>query len=395
MHIVVGGVCAVPGVTAFGLKQNENGIAILIGGGHAAGVFTSNRVKAAPVIVTRDHLAQGSQISAVIANSGSANAFTGSNGVQDAKRVASALATKLDLRVTQVAVASTGVIGQPLDVDWTISKIDEILPQLSDSPAGSFAAAKAIMTTDSIPKQIAVEADGIRIGGIAKGAGMIEPDLCTMLAFIYTDAALTAEVLKTSLESAVSTSFNMAVVDGDTSTNDTVLLISTGRSAARVDLNQFQNALNFVCVQLAKMIVKDGEGATKMMEVTIMGAREQKDAVKAAKAVVRSPLVKTAVFGADPNWGRIIAAVGYSGAYVEPELLSLTLSDGQSTSVVLIDRGHVHDMHHEYDAKTLRQIMNGAELSIVLDLGVGSESATAWGCDLTCDYVRVNAEYST
>jgi glutamate N-acetyltransferase/amino-acid N-acetyltransferase len=309
--------------------------------------------------------------------------------------VASALATKLDLRVTQVAVASTGVIGQPLDVDWAISKIDEILPQLSDTPAGSLAAAKAIMTTDSIPKQIAVETDGIMIGGIAKGAGMIEPDLCTMLAFIYTDAPLTAEVLKTSIERAVRTSFNMAVVDGDTSTNDMVLLISTGKSAARVDINQFQNALNFVCVQLAKMIVKDGEGATKMMEVTVMGAREREDAVKAAKAVVRSPLVKTAVFGGDPNWGRIIAAVGYSGAYVEPELLSLTLSDGRSTSVVLIDRGRVHDMHHEYGEKALRQIMNGAEVSIVLDLGVGCEGATAWGCDLTCDYVRVNAEYST
>lgn len=395
MHIVEGGVCAVPGVTAFGLKQDENGVAILIGGGQAAGVFTSNRVKAAPILVTRDHLAQGSQIAAVIVNSGSANAFTGSKGIEDARHVASALATRLGLRVTQVAVASTGVIGQPLDVEWIVSRIDEMLPQLSDTPAGSLEAAKAIMTTDSIPKQIAVEADGIRIGGVAKGAGMIEPDLCTMLAFVYTDAPLTAEVLKTSIERAVSTSFNMAVVDGDTSTNDMVLLISTDKSTARIDVGQFQNALDFVCVQLAKMIVRDGEGATKMMEVTVKGAREREDAIKAAKAVVRSPLVKTALFGADPNWGRIIAAVGYSGAYIEPELLSLTLSDGRSTSVVLIDRGRVHGMHREYDQKALQHIMNGAELSIVLDLGVGCEGATAWGCDLTCDYIRVNAEYST
>jgi len=395
MHIVEGGVCAVPGVTAFGLKQDENGVAIVIGGGQAAGVFTSNRVKAAPILVTRDHLAQGSQIAAVIVNSGSANAFTGSKGIEDARHVASALATRLGLCVTQVAVASTGVIGQPLDVEWTVSKMDELLPQLSDTPAGSLAAAKAIMTTDSIPKQIAVEADGVRIGGIAKGAGMIEPDLCTMLAFVYTDAPLTAEVLKTSIERAVSTSFNMAVVDGDTSTNDMVLLISTGKSTARIDVGQFQNALDFVCVQLAKMIVRDGEGATKMMEVTVKGAREREDAIKAAKAVVRSPLVKTALFGADPNWGRIIAAVGYSGAYIEPELLSLTLSNGRSTSVVLIDRGRVHGMHREHDQRALQHIMNGAELSIVLDLGVGCEGATAWGCDLTCDYVRANAEYST
>ena len=396
MRVVEGGVCAVRGVKASGCKEGKNGLAIITGGGQAVAVFTTNNVTAAPVIVTRKHLIESQQIFAVVANSGSANAFTGPDGIEDAERVAESLARRLHIRSADVAVASTGVIGTPLNVSWVDSKISEVLSTITDAADGSLEAARAIMTTDTTPKQIAVEVDGVALGGIGKGAGMIEPQLCTMLAFIYTDARLTADVLQTCLKKAADLSFNMVVVDGDTSTNDTVLLITTGESSKVIDIDDFQNALNFVCVELAKMIARDGEGATKMMEVTVTGARNRADAIKAAKAIVRSPLVKTALFGADPNWGRIVTAVGYSGAFMDPEALSLTLSDGEGTSVVLVENGLVKSVGAErLEEKTLSGIMNRKEISIVVDLGVGNTAATAWGCDLTDDYVRINAEYTT
>ncbi len=396
MRVVEGGVCAVRGVKASGCKEGKNGLAIITGGGQAVGVFTTNNVTAAPVIVTRKHLIESKQILAVVANSGSANAFTGPNGIEDAERVAESLARHLHIRTADVAVASTGVIGTPLNVSWIDSKIIEVLPTITDAADGSLEAARAIMTTDTTPKQIAVEVDGVALGGIAKGAGMIEPQLSTMLAFIYTDAPLTADVLQTCLKKAADLSFNMVVVDGDTSTNDTVLLITTGESSNDIDIDDFQNALNFVCVELAKMIARDGEGATKMMEVTVAGARNRADAIKAAKAVVRSPLVKTALFGADPNWGRIVTAVGYSGAFMEPEALSLALSDGKGTSVVLVENGLIRSVGADrLEEKALSGIMNRKEISILVDLGVGPATATAWGCDLTDDYVRINAEYTT
>ena len=396
MRVVEGGVCAVRGVKASGCKEGKNGLAIITGGGPAAGVFTTNKVTAAPVIVTRKHLIESQQILAVVANSGSANAFTGPNGTEDAERIAESLARRLHIHTTDVAVGSTGIIGTPLNVGWIDSKISEVLLTMTDTANGSLEAARAIMTTDSTPKQMAVEVDGVAIGGIAKGAGMIEPQLSTMLAFIYTDARLTADVLQTCLKKAADLSFNMVVVDGDTSTNDTVLLVATGESSSAIDIDDFQNALNFVCVELAKMIARDGEGATKMMEVTVAGARNRDDAIKAAKAVVRSPLVKTALFGADPNWGRIITAVGYSGAFVDPEALSLALSDGKDISVVLVEKGLIKSASADrLDEGALSEIMNRTEISILVDLGVGAAAATAWGCDLTDDYVCINAEYTT
>jgi len=396
MRVVQGGVCAVRGVKASGCKEGKNGLAVITGGGQAAGVFTTNKVTAAPVIVTRKHLVESQQILAVVANSGSANAFTGSNGIEDAERVAECLARRLHIRTPDVAVASTGVIGTPLNVSWIDSKIVEVLSTITDTADGSLEAARAIMTTDSTPKQMAVEVDGVALGGIAKGAGMIEPQLSTMLAFIYTDARLTADVLQACLKKAAALSFNMVVVDGDTSTNDTVLLIGTGESSSAIDVDDFQNALNFVCVELAKMIARDGEGATKMMEVTVAGARNQEDAIKAAKAIVRSPLVKTALFGADPNWGRIVTAVGYSGAFMDPESLSLAMSDGKCTPVVLVEKGLIKSASADgHEEEALSGIMNSTEISILVDLGVGGAAATAWGCDLTDDYVRINAEYTT
>jgi glutamate N-acetyltransferase / amino-acid N-acetyltransferase len=396
MRIVEGGICAVRGVKASGIKDGRNGVALITGGGQAAGVFTTNKVTAAPVIVTREHLKQSNEILAIVANSGSANAFTGPEGVNDAKSVAKSLAQRLHIRDTQVAVASTGVIGAPLNKDWINSRIETLLLTLTDSAEGSLAAARAIMTTDSVPKHIAVEVSDVRIGGIAKGAGMIEPKLCTMLAFVYTDAQLSADVLQKCLKQAVDISFNMVVVDGDTSTNDSVLLIATGKSPKTIEISKFQDALNYVCIALAKMIARDGEGATKMMEVTVTGAQNRDDAVKAAKAVVRSPLVKTALFGADPNWGRIVAAVGYSEAFVDPSLLSLSLSSGKRPPIVLLQNGLIRtDSADKFEEDALAAIMKSAEISIQIDLGVGVASATAWGCDLTDDYVRINAEYTT
>jgi glutamate N-acetyltransferase/amino-acid acetyltransferase len=396
MRIVEGGICAVRGVKASGIKDGRNGVALITGGGQAAGVFTTNKVTAAPVIVTREHLKQSNEILAIVANSGSANAFTGPEGVNDAKSVAKSLAQRLHIRDTQVAVASTGVIGTPLNKDWINSRIETLLLTLTDSAEGSLAAARAIMTTDSVPKHIAVEVSDVRIGGIAKGAGMIEPKLCTMLAFVYTDAQLSADVLQKCLKQAVDISFNMVVVDGDTSTNDSVLLIATGKSPKTIEISKFQDALNYVCIALAKMIASDGEGATKMMEVTVTGAQNRDDAVKAAKAVVRSPLVKTALFGADPNWGRIIAAVGYSEAFVDPSLLSLSLSSGKRPPIALLQNGLIRtDSADKFEEDALAAIMKSAEILIQIDLGVGVASATAWGCDLTDDYVRINAEYTT
>ena len=396
MRVVEGGVCAVRGVKASGVKEGRNGVALITGGGEAAGVFTTNKITAAPVIVTRDHLAQSHEILAVIANSGTANAFTGPEGIADAKCVAASLAQRLQIRAAQVAVASTGVIGTPLNMHWIDSKIEHLLPALTDTAEGSLAAARAIMTTDSAPKHIAVEVDDVRIGGIAKGAGMIEPKLCTMLAFVYTDARLSAEVLQECLKHAADISFNMVVIDGDTSTNDSVLLIATGESTGTIEMNEFQNALNFVCIALAKMIARDGEGASKMMEVTVTGARNHEDAVKAAKAVARSPLVKTALFGADPNWGRIVAAVGYSEAFVDPSLLSLSISDGKRAPVALLENGLISSVKADkLKEDALAAIMRSTEIFIRIDLAVGAASATAWGCDLTDDYVHINAQYTT
>jgi glutamate N-acetyltransferase/amino-acid N-acetyltransferase len=396
MKIVSGGICAVKGVRAFGLKEGKNGVAVISGGGHAAGVFTKNKIVAAPVTVTREHLEQSGQIRAIIANSGRANAYTGARGMADARLIAQKLGERLQIEHNQVAVASTGVIGRPLNVKWISSKLDDVITRLRQDEEGNLRAAKAIMTTDTTPKHIAVDINGLRIGGIAKGAGMIEPNMSTMLAFIYTDAPLPSEVLRECLTRATDVSFNMVTVDGDTSTNDMALLVATGKSQTDISTTKFQKGLNFVSVELAKMIAMDGEGATKLIEVRVTGAESQKDAVRVAKAVVRSVLVKTALFGADPNWGRIVAAVGYSGAHFNPELLSLTISDRFDEVVNLINRGmEVSAAWGEQPLGKASEIMHSDYIIVAIDLSAGTKQATAWGCDLTYDYVRINAEYTT
>ncbi|AKB31681.1 Glutamate N-acetyltransferase [Methanosarcina siciliae HI350] len=395
MKKIEGGICAVKGVTANGIKPGKMGITVIRAEGPAAGVFTKNKVTAAPVGLSKGVIETQHRLSAIIANSGNANAFTGDDGFLDAMEMASALSESLDLEPDTVAVASTGVIGRKLDVSWIREHLPEVLEGLGSSPECSLAATKAIMTTDKAVKEVAVELDcGVRIGAIAKGSGMIEPNMGTMLCFAYTDALVPADVLDSALRIAVDKTFNMVVVDGDTSTNDMVLFTSTCKSGIKPCmecLDEFEDALVYAFTDLAKKMARDGEGATKLIEARVTGAKTSEDARLAAKAIVRSPLVKSAIFGKDPNWGRVVAAAGYSGAELEQERLSLSFS-AEGETVELVKSGEVS---RASDLALLKKIMANEEIIIILDFGTGEESATAWGCDLTYDYVRINAEYTT
>ena len=396
MKQVDGGVCAVKGVRAGGIKTGKMGLAIIAAQGSAAGVFTRNKVIAAPLIVTRGNLSNNGngRLAAVIANSGNANAFTGKQGITDAKEMAHILAKQLGVPEELVGVASTGVIGRKLDMDWIREHAGEVVGSLDSTPDSSNAAARAIMTTDLVSKESAVELEsGVRIGGIAKGSGMIEPNMGTMLSFIYTDASLPADVLEGCLKRSVDKSFNMIVVDGDTSTNDIVLLTATGASSIEPQVEEFQMGLDHVMIDLAKMIARDGEGATKLIEAQVRGAKTENDARIAAKAIVRSPLVKSAVFGKDPNWGRAIAAVGYSGADIDQDKISLAFASGDDI-VRLVERGNIMDSSTDV-LISLENIMAQDEIVIMVDIGLGEQSAIAWGCDLTYDYVKINADYTT
>jgi glutamate N-acetyltransferase / amino-acid N-acetyltransferase len=395
MKQIEGGICAVRGVSANGIKAGKMGIAVILAEGPAAGVFTKNKVTAAPVTLSKGVIDTHHRLSAVIVNSGNANAFTGDDGFLDAMEMASMLSESLDLDAEAVAVASTGVIGRRLDVSKIMENLPEVLAGLDSTPECSQAAAKAIMTTDKAIKESAVELDcGVRIGAIAKGSGMIEPNMGTMLCFAYTDAKVPADVLDAALKIAVQKTFNMLVVDGDTSTNDMILFTSTCKSGIKPCmecLDDFQESLIYLFTDIVKKMAKDGEGATKLIEARVVGAKRFEDARLAAKAIVRSPLVKTAIFGKDPNWGRIIAAAGYSGAELEQERLSLSLSGGED-KVELVECGEISE---SFDLTLLKRIMENDEIIITLDLNMGEEHATAWGCDLTYDYVKINAEYTT
>ncbi|MGP8321092.1 MAG: bifunctional ornithine acetyltransferase/N-acetylglutamate synthase [Methanosarcinaceae archaeon] len=397
MKHVDGGVCAIKGVRASGIKTGNIGLAVIAANGSAAGVFTRNKVIAAPLIITRDKLSNSGRLAAVIANSGNANAFTGEQGIADAREMAHILAEQLDVPEELVAVASTGIIGRKLDMQWIREHAGEVVGTLDSTPDSSNLAAQAIMTTDLFPKESAVELDsGVRIGGIAKGSGMIEPNMGTMLSFIYTDASLPADVLYSCLKKSVDKSFNMIVIDGDTSTNDIVLLTATGASLVEPQVEEFQIGLDHVLTDLAKMIAHDGEGATKFIEAQIRGAKTEHDARIAAKAIVRSPLVKSAVFGKSPNWGRAIAAVGYSGADIDQNRISLALAGGDNVAnnVRIVEHGNIINMSKSV-LESLEHIMAQDEIIIMIDIGLGKNVATAWGCDLTYDYVKINAGYMT
>ncbi len=410
MEEVSGGVCAVRGVKASGVKEGNKGLALILGGGSAAGMFTANKLPAETVIFTKRQIERSGRISAVIANSGCANSFTGEEGLRNAERMAELVADAFEIPKDEVAVASTGPIGKPLDMNLIERQFKEVAKTLTESPEGSTRAAKAIMTTDTFHKEIAVRISGegeeegssasnsmsgaksVVVGGIAKGSGMIFPHLeATMLAFIYTDASLNANTLRECLRGAVENSFNMIVVDGDMSTNDLVLLVSTGDAECEVSESAFKHGLNYVCEHLARMIARDGEGATKFIEVRVKGAASVEDARRAARAVIRSPLVKCSLFGEKPFWGRVIAALGASGVEIERKGLkmwfgSLERRGGSKASELVAANGKI------LNPPSARRFLREKEVFLEIDLGVGGEGkARAWGCDFSYDYVKINS----
>jgi glutamate N-acetyltransferase/amino-acid N-acetyltransferase len=354
----------------------------------AVAVFTTNQVVAAPLVITRKHLA-GGEIRGVIVNSGNANACTGAQGERDALAMATAAGAKLGCPSGSVAVASTGVIGIPLPVD----RIAKAVARITPDAGGWDAFSRAIMTTDTRPKvaerEVWLAGQPVRIGGVAKGAGMIHPNMATLLVFLTTDAVLDAPGAGSALRAAANDSFNAISVDGDTSTNDMTLLLASGASAVKPEGHEaaaFTAALTEVCADLARQVVADGEGATKVFEVRVRGAASDEDARLAARTITTSNLVKTAIHGADPNWGRILAAAGRSGARVDPRRASVRIGDIDVFTAGTPAR---------WDGAAVRGVFEAAEIVISLDLGLGSGTARAWGCDLSAEYVRINAEYTT
>lgn len=351
----------------------------------AVGMFTQSLFCGAPIIVGREHLADDHAHTLVI-NSKNANVATGQRGVDDARATCRWVARELGIAPEDVIPSSTGVIGHHLPMDrFQQAIVGQLRGQLR--PDNLDLAAEAIMTTDTQPKRIAKRVGGAVLAGIAKGAGMIEPDMATMLAFVFTDAALTPSVLRPMLKRAVHKSFNMISVDTDTSTSDTVIAMANGL-AGEVDPDSFQTALDEVCIHLAKEVARDGEGATKLIEVAVTSARDDAQAKRIAKAIVNSPLVKTAVHGADPNWGRLAMAIGkcHEEADISPELLRMAFGD-----TCVFAMGEPQDV----DLQALETYLQAPEVRIVVDLGLNSGRATAWGCDLTEEYVRINALYTT
>jgi glutamate N-acetyltransferase/amino-acid N-acetyltransferase len=355
---------------------------------HAAGVFTTNQVIAAPCVITRKHLGKG-HLRGIVVNSGNANAATGVQGERDAVAMATAGAELLHVEPHDVAVASTGVIGVPLPMD----RIGPAIGRIKLTESGWDDVSRAIMTTDTRPKvaqrEVVLSGGTVRIGGIAKGAGMIHPNMATLLTFVTTDASIDGAALRPMLRSAADDTFNAISVDGDTSTNDTLLILANGASGVRVDMvdgSKFLDALSAVCLDLARAVVADGEGVTKVFEVRLIGAASGSDARAAARTITTSNLVKTAIHGADPNWGRILAAAGRSGAKVDAAKATVRIGD-----LAVFDNG----APRAFDSEAVRALFAKPEIVIEVDLGLGDSTARAWGTDLSAEYVRINADYTT
>ncbi|HII77347.1 MAG TPA: bifunctional ornithine acetyltransferase/N-acetylglutamate synthase [Methanolinea sp.] len=380
-------ICGVEGVTAWGLKEGKFGLALIRAEGEAAGVFTSNLMKAPPVSLMEERI-RGGVLSAVMANSGCANAYTGARGYRDAAEMAEICAEVMHVTPEEVGVASTGVIGRYLDLPLIRDQCKRVAPNLARSEEAEVRAARAIMTTDITEKHALVRCENFSVGGITKGSGMIAPNMGTMLAFIYTDAEVPAPALREALKAAARRTFNRVVVDGDMSTNDIALCTATGK-AGRVNPREFSQALEECCRMLAIQIAEDGEGASKLLEVTVKGAPGEEEAATVAKTVVGSPLVKTAVYGADPNWGRVIAAAGRAGVEFDPDCVNLWMGNG-TESVPLVESGEI-----VVDLARAKALMKGKKVLFVLDLAAGDGEATAWGCDLTEKYVEINGRYTT
>ncbi len=344
-------------------------------------------MKAAPVELMKKQIRAG-KLEAVIANSGCANAYTGKRGYADAVTMAEYAGEALGVDPKHTGVASTGVIGRYLDLPLIQRQCGVVAKQVTSSPEAEVATAKAIMTTDIVQKHALVERDGFTVAGITKGSGMIAPNMGTMLAFIYTDAEVGAKPLADALKLATKRSFNRVVVDGDTSTNDIALCTATGE-AGKVKAQEFAGALEECCISLAKQIAADGEGASKMLEIIVQGAKKEDDAAKVARTVIESPLVKTAVYGEDPNWGRVVAAAGRAGVKFDPNAVSLWISDGKKKHPLVKSGAIIADL------VAAKAAMGGRTVTFILDLATGKEEAAAWGCDLTEKYVEINGKYTT
>mgnify|MGYP002536456941 CR=1 FL=1 len=364
----------------------------------AAGTFTTNVVKAAPVRWDQDIVYNHPGARAVICNSGIANACTGEEGFGYCRETAKAASESLGIPEDSVLVASTGVIGMQLPIDRIANGVKAMAPKLEGSREAGLEAAKAIMTTDTEKKEAAVEIEiggkTVTVGGMCKGSGMIHPNMCTMLAFVTTDLAISKELLQEALSANVKDTFNMISVDGDTSTNDTLLLMANGLAEnpeiteKGADYDAFCEALNFVNTTLAKMMAGDGEGATALFEVTVVNAETKEQAQVLAKSVICSSLTKAAIFGHDANWGRILCAMGYSGAAFDPDKVDLYF-ESKGGKIKLIENGVALD----YSEEEATKILSEPEVTAIADLKLGDAQGTAWGCDLSYDYVKINADY--
>ena len=364
----------------------------------AAGTFTTNVVKAAPVKWDQDIVYNNPAAQAVICNSGIANACTGEEGLGYCRATAKAASEALQIREDSVLVASTGVIGMQLPIDRIASGVKAMAPKLDGSLEAGTEAAKAIMTTDTVKKEVAVQIEiggkTVTVGGMCKGSGMIHPNMCTMLGFVTTDAKISKKMLQEALSEDVKDTYNMVSVDGDTSTNDTVLLLANGLAEnpeiteKGEDYEIFKQALNYVNTTLAKYIAGDGEGATALFEVKIIGAESKEQAVTLSKSVVTSSLTKAAIYGHDANWGRILCAMGYSGAQFDPEKVDLYF-ESKAGKIKIIENG----VSTGYSEEEATRILSEEAVTAIADMKMGDCTATAWGCDLTYDYIKINADY--
>ena len=404
MKLIAGGVCAAKGFQANGVhcgirrNRTKRDLALVVSDvqANAAAVYTTNLVKGAPLTVTKAHLANG-KAQAVICNSGNANTCN-ANGIEIAEKMSDLLAAQLNLSADDVVVASTGVIGQPLDLTPIANGIPPLAQGLSAE--GAAAAAEAIMTTDTLSKQVAVEFElggkTCHLGGMAKGSGMIHPNMATMLVFLTTDAAISSEMLQKALSTDISATFNMLSVDGDTSTNDMVALLANGMAGndeiteENDDFAVFMKALNTVTVHLCQLIAGDGEGATKLLECKVTGADDLMTARTVAKSVICSSLLKAAMFGADANWGRVLCAIGYSGADVDVTKVDVAFASRAGRVNVCKDGAGI-----DFSEEKAKEVLLEKEIEILVSLGDGGFSSTAWGCDLTYDYVKINGDYRT
>ena len=405
MKQIQGGVTAAKGFEAAGVEaaikyQNRKDMALIVSKAPCtvAGTFTSNVVKAAPVLWDKQIVEHSAFAQAVVVNSGIANACTGKQGLDCCEAEAKCAGELLGVPTDAVLVASTGVIGMQIPVDKITAGIEKLVAAKADTLEAGSDAAHAIMTTDTISKEIAIETQiggkTVTLGGMCKGSGMIHPNMCTMLGFVTTDAKISKKMLQEALSEDVKDTYNMVSVDGDTSTNDTVLLLANGLAEnpeiteKGEDYEIFKAALNYINTTLAKKIAGDGEGATALFEVKIIGAESKEQAVTLSKSVVTSSLTKAAIYGHDANWGRILCAMGYSGAKFDPEKVDLFF-ESKAGKIQIIENGVAVD----YSEEEATKILSEEAVTAIADVKMGDATATAWGCDLTYDYIKINADY--